>query len=157
MKYSPKNAVVENCETELFKVAIKNGFLTGSKKFGLDTKDSDYDYVVKLDDVSDYINFKNLESYNKNSNLPTCCLFAKVKGKLFNFLITENDDEYSYWVKSTEQFLKLMENDFFAELAKDKYFRTTVFEFLREKNGLKNKPITCNISNKTVQNDEVPF
>lgn len=51
-----------------------SSFLTGSRAFGLESDNSDYDYVVPYNEVKDYIYLRNLKHYARHSKLPTLCL-----------------------------------------------------------------------------------
>lgn len=120
-------------------IAVKKGFLTGSRKFKLETKDSDYDFVVKQEEVNDHIDMRFLKKYNENSHLPTLSVKIKIGSKIFNILTTVEDREHQAWIKSTDQFIEMMENPTFRTLAAHKRFRVGVFEGLRDFNGIGDK------------------
>lgn len=134
--------VSDNKLNELIKIVIKNGYLCGSRKFELSNSRSDWDYVIKSDLVCDYLDIEGLIKYNENSQLPT--LSAKIlieneeldEIKIINILVTISDNEYDAWVKSTEQFVELLKNDTFKEIVKDKLTRVSIFERLRQLNGI---------------------
>jgi len=124
---------------KIIKTALKYGFLCGSRKFGISHEKSDYDYIVKKEDIEDFVDIKALKKYNENSHLPTLAMRVNVDNKSFNILVTLNTDEFTSWVRSTNQFIELLRNDIFKEIVLDKDTRVAVFERLREINGIGNK------------------
>lgn len=136
----------------VIKLVLKNGFLTGSRKFGMQSDDSDWDYIVKYDFLKEIINLNYLVKYNENSELPTLSFKIyifnsegdKKPFKVINVLVCVKDGEYDSWVKSTDQFIDIIKNEHAFNVSKCKDVRIAIFEQLRFINGIGNK------SNKTL-------
>lgn len=139
-KIRPEFAADTKDAIEIVKIAIKTGFMTGSRRFGLEHEKSDYDFVVRVSNFKGMINIGYLNEYrlkhDGNEVFPTLGFKIYLKDKKFNLLVTTRDTEYDAWEKSTNQFLELLENDVFKEVMSKKETRVSFFERLREINGI---------------------
>jgi len=138
-KIKPHNAANEEYAKEIVEIAIKTGFMTGSRRFGLEHKKSDYDFVVKVRNFKGMINIGYLNKYRSThdcNGIPTLGFKIYMKNKVFNILVTTRDEEYDAWKKSTNQFLELLKNDVFREVMNKKETRISFFERLRDINGI---------------------
>jgi hypothetical protein len=136
---NPKFSISPDCVPKLIKIIKQHGFLTGSKKFGLNTNDSDIDYVILSDYVVDIVDLNLLNEYNENCLLPCLSLKIKFSNMILNVIVAKNENELNAWIKSTNQFVDLLNNKIFKKAMIDKDTRINFFERLREINGIPNK------------------
>lgn len=112
-----------NIRKEIIKIVKENGFLTGSRRFGVSTEDSDWDYVVLFYDFRKCLKKKGIELQFNNPNIePNIPYFLKTdidtygkekyfrsyrinyKEKAYNILMVWNKVEFKVWEIATRIF-----------------------------------------------------
>ena len=149
--------------SNIIRVVLKSGCLTGSRKFGLFNEKSDWDYFIKYELISDFVDLKFLKKYHESSDLPTLSFNIFIfngecevypADKVINVLVCLSDGEYNAWFKSTEQFVNMLRNDDMLLVAKSKDVRVAIFEELRRINGIGDKE---RIMGRILRTGDEPF
>ena len=92
----------------ILRIIRRRGVLTGSRKFGVDTDDSDYDYLISRkifegENFNDYIG--SVFKYNEGSGFEDEFQGLKIfyQGKTFDILIPNSEKDWGAWEYATEQ------------------------------------------------------
>ena len=111
-------------------------FYTGSFAFGMMTKDSDIDIVIRKDDVKEYVKYlvdnggvMSSEEYLDNEERES--VYVKKGKDIFNFIVC-NKSEFDIWKSANDMFILLTTNPKYHENLKIKEKRVFVFEQLRK-------------------------
>ena len=83
---------------------IDSSLITGSVAFGVTTRESDIDIVLRYDDLYEFIDEYAVEdlivsSREYEGDEFTCC---RVRGTKYNLIIAHTDEEYARWVTATK-------------------------------------------------------
>jgi hypothetical protein len=131
-----KSSLDTNILSEEFVVNYieEKGYLTGSRAWGVELTDSDYDYVLYGDDYHTLLHqindSKNITSENKDSYLGG--LYITINNKKYN-IFTHLRDEVNY-IKQTTDILKSFPKDYLITKQKRVYLFETIRATLK---GLK--------------------
>ena len=106
----------------------EQGYCTGSRLFGVATKESDYDYVMTINHAYKMFGFLGIEAFKEPAE-EYCCCFISLKYKWakgwVNLIIVPTEHDLEAWKYATENMLGMDK-----ELIRDKKDRTKYFGWL---------------------------
>ena len=135
LKTKPEHVLIGNAK-RLLEIVHANGMLVGSRRWKINSQESDFDYVIPASFINDLVDLDKLTEYNEGNNLPSSCFYVQINNISINIIVTFNEQEFNAWHASAVQFDELMKSPIFAKVANNKSARVAVFETLREINGL---------------------
>jgi hypothetical protein len=128
--------------SKLIQEIIDVSYFTGSRAWGVEKEDSDYDYIVSYEDykeliepnilrfspkneleVADYEIVDDLEVDDYESGEEGLCLFITHENKKYNFIVRVGNHDKQAWIKTTK-FVNLIPKD----LIRDREKRIQIFE-----------------------------
>ena len=132
-------------DNEILAHALKNGFLTGSRAFGVNGESSDWDVVIYVDDVDDLIldairsagavyAESSKENFKRIANEYGLGFISYYIGNIheINLIVVSSKKELGRWRYATSELKQAMEDsEKIAKLVKDKNARVALFEYLK--------------------------
>lgn len=137
-------AVIGPSCDELVVAVQQYGFLTGSRALGLDTEESDWDYLVRADHVAHLLDIDMLRR-GKKDYFPTMGIGVAYRSRyaggdgvvVLNILVCETEAVFQAWSTCTAQMQWILQlHPFLRELCQTKSVRVAIFEELRRRAGL---------------------
>jgi hypothetical protein len=119
----------------------REGIITGSSAWGVETKDSDIDVMFEPDCALTYdLVMRNhnglyINAYNEDSvhyrgvGLKSC--YVLLEGNIYNLLFFSSEGHYQAWFGATQQMKILSQLEWFKKKIKDKETRIEIFEDLK--------------------------
>ena len=106
----------------------ERGFKTGSRVWGVHSKDSDYDYVMAMSNAYNLFRFVGIEPFKEPKEDYACCFISLKyhwpKGWV-NLVVVPGDDDLMAWKYATSEMHRVD-----PDLIKDKKQRTKYFGWL---------------------------
>ena len=121
---------MEKEKYRLVKELQRRGILTGSRRFGVAKKDSDYDYLISPKAWSKYFEHEIglIEYDGEDYDEPDFRSFKlKVGGRVYNLLVLHTEKEFIVWKKATDYLLKMD-----TWLVKTKSIRCSIFDYAKQ-------------------------